>query len=123
MTDIVLRLRQHGDGPLKAGLVDHVRYALGPRFFDGSIEKKDRSDSFRLEVSAYSPMLCVARVCLTDGSSFELERYVDFEPTVTGNTVVSDPRRRLEQRTRRALISPAEVTASIEGAAHVRFLQ
>lgn len=81
VADIVLRLRQHGDGPLKAGLVDHVEYALGPKFFEGPVLKRNREDDFRLEVSAYSPMLCVARVCLTNGSSFDVERYADFDST------------------------------------------
>jgi hypothetical protein len=76
--DIVLALQQPGDGPLKAGRVDHVEYALGPKFFRDSIVKRNREECFRLEVSAYAPMLCVARVHLTDGSSFDLERYADF---------------------------------------------
>jgi hypothetical protein len=79
VADIVLRLRQHGDGPLKAGLVDHVEYVLGPKFFEGPVVKRNREDDFRLEVSAYSPMLCVARVCLANGSSFDVERYADFD--------------------------------------------
>jgi hypothetical protein len=79
VADIVLRLRQHGDGPLKAGLVDHVEYVLGPKFFRGPVVKRNREDDFRLEVSAYSPMLCVARVFLANGSSFEVERYADFD--------------------------------------------
>ncbi len=78
VADIVLRLRQHGEGPLKAGLVDHVEYVLGPKFFQGPVVKRNREDDFRLEVSAYSPMLCVARVCLANGSSFDVERYADF---------------------------------------------
>ena len=81
VADIVLRLRQHGDGPLKAGLVDHVEYVLGPKFFQGPVVKRNREDDFRLEVSAYGPMLCVARVCLANGSSFEVERYADFDST------------------------------------------
>lgn len=89
VADIVLRLRQHGDGPLKAGLVDHVEYTLGPKFFEGSVVKRNREDDFRLEVSAYSPMLCVARVCLADESSFEVERYADFDATGLYEDVLS----------------------------------
>jgi hypothetical protein len=76
--DIVLALLQHGDGPLKAGRVDHVEYSLGPKFFRDTVVKRNRDECFRLEVSVYAPMLCVARVHLTDGSSFDLERYADF---------------------------------------------
>ncbi|MGC1417990.1 MAG: pYEATS domain-containing protein [Candidatus Acidiferrum sp.] len=76
--DIVLVLQQHGDGPLKAGQVDRVEYSLGPKFFRGTVVKRNREECFRLEVSAYAPMLCVARVHLKDGSSFDLERYADF---------------------------------------------
>jgi hypothetical protein len=89
VADIVLRLRQHGDGPLKAGLVDHVEYVLGPKFFQGPVLKRNREDDFRLEVSAYSPMLCVAKVCLANGSSFDVERYADFDSTSLYEDVLS----------------------------------
>jgi hypothetical protein len=51
------------------------------RFFEGPVLKRNREDDFRLEASAYSPMLCVARVCLANGSSFDVERYADFDST------------------------------------------
>jgi hypothetical protein len=89
VADIVFSLRQHGEGPLKAGLVDHVEYALGRKFFPGPVLKINREDDFKLEVSAYGPMLCVARVCLTDGSSFDVERYADFDPDIYGNLLSS----------------------------------
>jgi hypothetical protein len=89
VADIVFRLRQHGDGPLKAGLVDHVEYVLGPRFFERPVVKRNREDDFRLEVSAYSPMLCVAQVSLADGSSFDVERYADFDSTSLYEDVLS----------------------------------
>ncbi len=89
VADIVLRLRQHGDGPLKTGLVDRVEYVLGPKFFQGPVVKRNREDDFRLEVSAYSPMLCIARVFLANGSSFDLERYADFDSTSLYEDVLS----------------------------------
>ena len=89
VADIVFRLRQHGEGPLKAGLVDHVEYALGRKFFPGPVLKINREDDFRLEISAYGPMLCVARVCLTNGSSFDVERYADFDPDIYENLLNS----------------------------------
>jgi len=80
VADIVLQLQQHGDGPLRSGLVEAVEYALGPKFFLRPHVKTNREESFRLEVSAYGPFLCLARVWLKDGSSFDLERYVAFIP-------------------------------------------
>lgn len=79
VADVLLRLQQHREGPLSAGLVKRVEYALGPNFFQAPVVKENGSESFRLEVSAYGPMLCVARVQLVDGSCFEVERYVDFD--------------------------------------------
>jgi hypothetical protein len=90
MADVVLQLRQHRQGPLSAGLVDHVEYALGPNFFRAPVVKRNRDECFRLEVSAYAPMLCLARVLLANGSNFVLERYVDFVPTSSQGRVV-DP--------------------------------
>jgi hypothetical protein len=81
VADVLLKLQQHGEGPLSKGLVERVEYALGPKFFSGSVEKRNQEESFRLEISAYGPMLCLARVHLTDQSTFVLERYVDFAPT------------------------------------------
>jgi hypothetical protein len=78
MADVVLRLRQHGEGPLSRDEIDHVEYVLGPKFFAAPVVKNNRKDNFRLEVSAYYPMLCLARVHLVSGSTFVLERYADF---------------------------------------------
>jgi hypothetical protein len=90
VADIVLRLQQHGDGPLRSGLVEAVEYALGPKFFAYPQVKTNRDESFRLEVSAYGPLLCIARVCLKDGSTFDLERYLDFAPAVHGGLKLQD---------------------------------
>ncbi len=84
IADIVIYLRQHGDSerddcPLSRGLVKSVAYHLGPMFSDQTIVKTNRDANFRLEVSAYGPMLCLARVSFEDGSqSVDLERYIDF---------------------------------------------
>ncbi len=80
VADIVIWLQQHGKGPLTEGRVRSVEYQLGDKFFKGPKLKTDLSDSFRLEVSAYGPMLCIARVHIRDESSpIILERYVNFE--------------------------------------------
>jgi|SRR5690349_1207453 len=79
LADVVLRLQQHSNGPLSSGEIVCVEYALGPKFFPRPVTKRNRNQHFRLEVSAYGPMLCLARVRLANGSSFVLQRYVDFE--------------------------------------------
>jgi hypothetical protein len=59
--------------------VKAVEYHLGPKFFANTVVKTDPLDSFRLEVSAYAPMLCLAHVAFDDGSpGVDLERYIDF---------------------------------------------
>jgi hypothetical protein len=56
-----------------------VEYHLGPKFFVKTVVKTDPEDGFRLEVSAYGPMLCLACVTFDDGKApVELERYIDF---------------------------------------------
>ena len=78
--DIAISLHQHGDGPLSEGKVDSVEYHLGPKFFQHPVVKTDASENFRLDVSAYGPMLCLARVYFNDGTApLELERYINFQ--------------------------------------------
>jgi hypothetical protein len=82
VADVVINIAQHGDGPLSAGKIKSVEYHLGPKFFDRTVVKSDPGNDFRLEVSAYYPMLCLARVHFDDGfPPLELERYVDFWPS------------------------------------------
>lgn len=79
VADIVITLRQHGDGPMNTNKIKSVEYHLGPKFFDHTVVKTDARSGFRLEVSAYGPMLCLARVNFDDGTpSIDLERYIDF---------------------------------------------
>ena len=80
VADIVIWLHQHGDGPLTRGEVEKVEYELGHKFFDEPQVKTNAKDFFRLEVSAYGPMLCLARVFLKRQTEpIILERYVNFE--------------------------------------------
>jgi hypothetical protein len=80
VADIVIWLNQHKAGPLTRGEVDRVEYYLGPMFFSAPKVKKNRLDAFKLEVSAYYPMLCLARVFLKGRSDpIELDRYIDFD--------------------------------------------
>jgi len=79
IADIQIELRQHGEGPLTQGLVKCVEYHLGPRFARHTLVQSNGEENFRLEVSAYGPFLCLARVVFDDGSEpVELERYIDF---------------------------------------------
>lgn len=79
VADIQIELHQHGEGPLTRGTVREVQYHLGPRFTNKTIRKRNRKENFRLEVSAYGPFLCLARVLFTGGSPpLDLGRYIDF---------------------------------------------
>jgi hypothetical protein len=80
LADIVIWLHQHQQGPLSDRTVDRVEYYLGPKFFDRPVVKRSDSDAFKLEVSAYAPMLCLARVFLKgEQEPIDLTRYIDFE--------------------------------------------
>jgi hypothetical protein len=61
-------------------VIEKVEYELGPKFFNGPILKTNREEQFRLEVSAYGPMLCLARIHFKDGSApILLERYIEID--------------------------------------------
>ncbi len=79
--DIVIWLHQHGEGPLCKRDVENVQYQFGPKFFGGeAITKSNAADKYKIEVSAYGPMLCVANVFMKGQSEpITLERYIDFE--------------------------------------------
>lgn len=80
VADIVIWLQQHGKGPLSDGQVEKVEYQLGDKFFEGPKIKTNVSETFRLEVSAYGPVLCIARIYIKDNPSpLILERYINFE--------------------------------------------
>ena len=80
VADIVIELHQHGDGPLASGDVEKVEYGLGPKFFHGTRIKTNHDEKFRLEVSTYGPMLCVAKVFVRGRAiPIDLERYINFE--------------------------------------------
>lgn len=79
VADITISLYQHGEGPLSEGEVESVEYHLGPKFFEEPISKTNAEDNFRLDVSAYGPMLCLARVSFNGGAPpIDLERYINF---------------------------------------------
>ena len=80
VADIVIWLHQHGTGPMSQGLVEKVEYELGPKFFDAQVTKSNIDEKFRIEISAYGPLLCLAKVYLKDGRHpIILERYIDFD--------------------------------------------
>lgn len=80
VADIVVRLQQHGKGPLTNGNIEKVEYQLGPKFFKHPQVKTNKCDSFKIEVSAYGPMLCLARVYIKgEQSPILLERYINFD--------------------------------------------
>lgn len=81
VADVVLYVRQH-PGPdelLTNAAIKSVEYHLGPKFSEKTIVKVDADDNFRLEMSAYGPLLCLARVNFEDGHpALLIQRYVDF---------------------------------------------
>jgi hypothetical protein len=79
VADIAMWLHQHGEGPLSRGEVERVEYCLGPKFFQEPVVKENPEDRFRLDVSAYGSMLCLARVYIRGRKEpVELTRYVNF---------------------------------------------
>ena len=79
IADISIYLTQHNNGPLNQGIIRSVEYSLGPKFFSHPIVKKNINDNFRLNISAYGPVLCLAKVNFTDNTpSISIYRYINF---------------------------------------------
>lgn len=79
VADIAISLYQHSEGPLSKGKVKSVEYHLGLMFYKEPVMKTNVKENFRLDVSAYGPMLCLARVNFNDGTPpLDLERYINF---------------------------------------------
>ena len=69
-----------------------MEYQLGDKFFKGPKTKTNISEAFRLEVSAYGPMLCVAQVYIIgEPDPLILERYINFEEA-PNKGIQADPR-------------------------------
>jgi hypothetical protein len=83
IADIMIWLHQHRNGPMSDSRITKVEYHLGRNFFNGKpAVKTNAGDAFRLEISAYGPVLCLARVFIEgDDEPVELFRYIDFEVT------------------------------------------
>lgn len=78
--DVVIELCQHGDGPLTRGEIKAVEYTLGPKFSNHSLVCTEAANDFAVEVSMWGPMLCLAKVYLTDGRPpLLLERYINLD--------------------------------------------
>jgi prokaryotic YEATS domain len=82
IADIVIWLHQHGKGPLTKDEIEKVEYHLGPKFFKTPQVKTNAHDQYKIEVSAYGPMLCLARIFIKgQAEPILVERYVNFEET------------------------------------------
>ena len=79
VADIRISILQHGQGPLTSNQIDSVEYELGRKFFKKPVVKKNTDHNFALDVSAYAPILCIAKVNLKDGKTIVLKRYIDFD--------------------------------------------
>jgi len=84
VADVVIRLHEHLDTPkrrslLAEGKVARVTYEMGRNFFAAPVPKENVEENFALDISAYSPALCLAEVTFNDGSPpVILSRYIDF---------------------------------------------
>jgi hypothetical protein len=82
--DVVIRVCQHGDGPLSRGEIQVVEYSLGPKFTNHSLVCTDPADGFAISVSMWGPMLCLAKVYFRDSSPpLILDRYVNFSAEIS----------------------------------------
>jgi hypothetical protein len=85
---IFLHDHPHPDGrptPLEKGAVESVTYYLGPKFpSEDATTKRNSGDAFALDITAYGPVLCLAKVEFNDDTEpLYLSRYIDF-PLVAG---------------------------------------
>jgi hypothetical protein len=79
VADIRIKLFQHKSGPLNLDQIESVEYELGPLFFKEPVIKTNKENDFALDISAYGPMLCVAKVNLKTNDPIILKRYIDFD--------------------------------------------
>jgi hypothetical protein len=87
VADISVRLHEHRgeQRPLSNDEVERVEYYLGRSFFGGKAVSKTNADNgFRLDVAAYGSTDCVARVHFKDGTTVDLDRYLDFATVDSG---------------------------------------
>jgi hypothetical protein len=82
--DVVLYVIPASEGTLAC--VRSVEYFFG-RFWGHRIfTSEDRSKSFPVTLSAYGPFLCTAKIVFTDGESYTMYRFVDFEMGPVGGS-------------------------------------
>ena len=77
--DIVIYLVEHPNQKLTKGKVKSVEYELGRMFFDTTVIKTNEEENFKLNVSAYAGMLCIAKVTLNNDQVLTLTRYINFD--------------------------------------------
>lgn len=99
VADISIRLTEHvrrgpkagqasTERPLVDGLVEKVEYDLGSSF--RTFEKHNAEANFKLDISAYGPTMCFAKVYFTDNyPPITLYRYLDFIVNSPSNAAVS----------------------------------
>ena len=77
--DIVIYLVEHPNQKLTKGKIKSVEYELGRKFFDTTVIKTNEEENFKLNVSAYAGMLCIAKVTLNNDQILTLTRYINFD--------------------------------------------
>lgn len=77
--DVEIYCMPHMGGSLLG--VQSVTYCFGSAggWNEKAYRSRNRYNGFSVTTSAYGPMLCVARVEMSDGETFLIQRYVDFE--------------------------------------------
>jgi hypothetical protein len=59
---------------------ERLQYFLGPKFFKDPLLETNSKEKYRLDVSAYGPMFCMAKVYIKNRQEpILLDRYIDFE--------------------------------------------
>ena len=77
--DIIIFIIEHPKQKLTVGKIKSVEYELGRKFFNTTVVKTNDKENFRLDVSAYAGMLCIAKVTFVNNETITLTRYINFD--------------------------------------------
>lgn len=76
---VYLILKKSNQEPGLEKKIEFVRYAVGEMWRGSPFTVTDPRNGFELRLSAYGPFICIAEVHFADGSTCQLERFIDFE--------------------------------------------
>ena len=75
--DVVLYAVPATEGSLAS--VRHIEYFFGRAWGHIIYTSEDRAKGFPVTLSAWGPFLCTAKLVFTDGTSYTMYRFIDFE--------------------------------------------